>query len=68
MKEKIVSTAGRIWEILKEGEEVDISRLPKILKEKTVIVYQSMGWLAREDKIIYRAEGDKIFVSLAEFE
>ena len=50
MKAKIGSTAGKVWETLNEKGEVDISRLPKILKEKTLIVYQAVGWLAREDK------------------
>ena len=68
MKAKIGSTAGKVWETLNEKGEVDISRLPKILKEKTLIVYQAVGWLAREDKVEYRAKGEKTYVRLAEHE
>ncbi|MDY6863967.1 MAG: winged helix-turn-helix domain-containing protein [Thermodesulfobacteriota bacterium] len=68
MKDVIGNTAGKVWNLLKEKEEIEISRVPKILKEKTLIVYQSMGWLAREDKIGYRTEGDKTYVSLTDFE
>lgn len=65
MKELIGKTAGRIWEVLREKEKVNVTQLPKTLKEKTLIVYQALGWLARENKIDYHKKGDKIFVSLS---
>lgn len=68
MKEKIGETAGKIWKVLKEKEEVDIAQLPRILNEKSVIVYQALGWLARENKIKYRTKANKSFVSLIEAE
>jgi len=68
MKEKIGQAAGKIWNILREHEEVAISRFPGMMKEKTLIVHQALGWLAREDKISYRAKGDKIYVALKESE
>lgn len=66
MKEKIGYVAGDIWHILKEREEVSASQLPRILNERSIIVNQALGWLAREDKIDFRTEGAKTFVSLAE--
>ena len=66
MKEKIGETAGKIWSALRDNEEVNISQLPKVLNEKPVIVYQALGWLAREDKINYHVKGGKILVSLVE--
>lgn len=68
MREKIGDMAGKIWKTLREKEKVDVSQLPRILKEKSVIVYQALGWLAREDKINYHTKGDKIFVSLSDSE
>ncbi|TRZ89359.1 hypothetical protein D4R89_06200 [bacterium] len=68
MKEQIGATAGKIWNILREHEELAISRFPRMMKEKTVIVHQALGWLAREDKITYRAEGNRIYVALVESE
>jgi len=68
MKEKIGKTAGIIWKTLKSKGEVNISQLPKILKEKSEITYQALGWLAREDKITYRKKNERIFVSLSESE
>lgn len=66
MKEKIGETAGKIWKVLKEKEEMDIAQLPRILNEKSVSVYQALGWLAREDKISYQTKANKTFVSLTE--
>ena len=66
MKEEIGNIAGEIWLVLKEKGEIDVSRLSKILREKTLMVYQALGWLAREDKINYSIKGDKTFVSLLE--
>ena len=68
MQAKIGKLAGNVWALLKEKEEIEISRLPRMLKEKTFMVYQSLGWLAREDKLKYRKKGDKVYISLAEHE
>ena len=68
MIEKIGETAGEIWRILKEREEVNISQLPRLLNEKSAVVYQAVGWLARENKIEYRTVGTKTLVSLTESE
>ena len=64
MKEKIGTSAGKIWRVLKKSDEVAISKLPKMLKESDTITYQALGWLAREGKIEYRSEGRTTFVSL----
>ena len=66
MKEKIGELAGNIWSALRNKKEVNVSELPNILNDKPVLVYQALGWLAREDKINYHVKGRKILVSLAE--
>ena len=66
MKEVIGETAGRIWQVLNDKGETDASSLPRILKAKTFIVYQALGWLAREDKLKYVTKKGKILVSLTE--
>jgi Mn-dependent DtxR family transcriptional regulator len=68
MKDKIGETAGKIWNLLKEKGEVNISQLPRLLNEKSLIVQQALGWLAREDKIEYRTEAGKTRISLTETE
>jgi hypothetical protein len=64
MQTKVGQTAGRIWEALREREEVSISRIPTIVSEKQVITYQALGWLAREGKIKYSSKGKGTYVSL----
>ena len=68
MKEKIGSTAGKIWETLRKKEEIEVLNLPKVLKMKPEIVYQALGWLARENKVNYHTKGRKAFISLSDFE
>ena len=68
MKEKVGETAGQIWDLLKKKGEVNMAEVPRLLKEKSSVVYQAIGWLARENKIEYRTAATKTFVSLAESE
>lgn len=68
MKEKVGETAGQIWNLLKKKGEVNMAELPKLLQEKSNVVHQAIGWLARENKIEYRTAATKTFVSLAESE
>lgn len=68
MKDKIGETAGRIWKVMQQKGEVNIAQLPKLLNEKSAIIYQGIGWLAREDKIEYRIEGAKTFACLTDNE
>ena len=65
MKNRIGEMAGRVWRILGEKENVDISTLSQILKEKGEIVYQALGWLARENKIAFHRREGKTFASLS---
>ena len=64
MKTKIGEMAGRVWKTLGEKGEAAVPRLPQILKEKGEIVYQALGWLAREGKIDFHRKEGKTFVSL----
>lgn len=68
MKEKIIEAAGKTWRTLGEKGELNITQLPKVLKEDDAIVYQALGWLAREDKINYTVKNKQTTVSLVEAE
>jgi hypothetical protein len=68
MKEKIGEAAGRVWETLISKAEIGLTELPRVLKLKSDIAYQALGWLAREDKIHYRTKAGKVYVSLVEKE
>ena len=64
MREKIGEMAGRIWKILEKKGQVEILKLPQILKEKGEIVHQALGWLAREGKIIFHKKEGRVFTYL----
>ena len=56
--------AGKVWKTLGKKGELSITMLPKFVKAKSDIIYQSLGWLAREGKIIYTRKDNKNFISL----
>lgn len=64
MKNDIGHTAGEIWILLQERDELSVSQVPKLIDQKSPIVYQALGWLAREDKIKYENKGRQTLVSL----
>ena len=68
MKEKVIETAGKAWRFLGQNGQVNVGQLAKALKEKDEVVFQALGWLAREDKIDYTVKNRRTFVSLVEGE
>jgi Mn-dependent DtxR family transcriptional regulator len=68
MKEKIIETVGKVWRFLGQNGQTNISQLAKSLKEKEEVVFQALGWLAREDKIEYTIKNRRTFVALVEGE
>ena len=68
MKEKVIEAAGKTWRFLGQNGEINVSQLSKSLKEKDEVVFQALGWLAREDKINYTIKNRRTFVSLVEGE
>ncbi len=66
MKENVIEAAGRTWSYLKQNGETNLTVLPRRLKERSEIVNQALGWLAREDKLQYAQKAGKTFVSLSE--
>jgi len=63
MKDQIGLVAGKVWRTLETKGELTLPQLPKILKESEAMVYQAVGWLAREGKVTYRTERNHTFVS-----
>jgi len=68
MKDKIGEIAGTIWQALGKNGEIYVADLPRMLNQKPDIVYQGLGWLAREDKISYLTKGTKTYVGLTALE
>jgi len=68
MKEIVGVTAGEIWLLLGEKGETSIPQIIQLLKEDSALVYQALGWLAREGKIRSVMKGKTEFISLTEAE
>jgi len=64
MRNHIGEIAGKIWEMLGHKKEVNVSALSKMIKEKSDITYQGLGWLARENKLVFHKKGARSFVAL----
>ena len=68
MKEQIGDAAGAVWRVLRENDTVELSALPRMVKQNDTMAYQAVGWLAREDKIQYHTKGKTTFVALSPHE
>ena len=51
--EEIGATAGRIWGFLNDNGGASLNKLAKNLEVSRELALQSVGWLAREDKIVF---------------
>lgn len=64
MKEQVGEAAGKVWQALSEHGELEFLQLVKLVQESDKLVHQSLGWLAREDKIEMRIKGNRTLISL----
>jgi len=56
--------AGEVWKCLGKNGRMSITDLSNKVKGKEDLVYQALGWLARENKIDYTTEQRTTYVSL----
>lgn len=61
---EIGTTAGKVWRALHNEGELSLSALKKAVGGQTVLVDWAIGWLAREDKIIFRKDKNALKVAL----
>jgi len=59
MTYEIGEGAGRIWQFLSEHPASTLEQINKDLKLDASLFSMSVGWLAREDKLIFDGEGKK---------
>ncbi len=64
MQERIIETAGRIWEYLNEKGEVTTRKMNKDLGLDDNFTSMGLGWLAREDKVNFEKRGSYTKISL----
>jgi hypothetical protein len=66
--EKIGEEAGKVWMLLGDKGSLQIAQIPRLLNDSSELVYQALGWLARESKLHYKVAGGATSVSLNDFE
>ena len=49
----IGEAAGKIWRLLKDEGPLSVSAISSKSKHPQTMVYMGIGWLAREDKLIF---------------
>ena len=60
----IGGSAGEIWKLLKEEGTLSVSAIVSRMKRPKATVYMGIGWLAREDKLVYTQKKRAMFLSL----
>ncbi len=64
-KEDIGFIAGKIWHYLhSKNDFVDILELKFNLELTNTELYLGIGWLAREDKLVFYIDGNKLKIKL----
>lgn len=61
--------AGQVWNALNEAEALGLKQIKKMTKLKEKEIYAALGWLARENKVMFsETDGEKkeILVSLVQ--
>lgn len=62
--EEIGNGAAQVWGYLGMKGRAKVSSLPRALKIRSAVAYQSIGWLAREGKVQFELNGEKQYVAL----
>ncbi len=63
---RIGETAGLVWHALHANGPLNLSQLVKKLERPRDEVMQAIGWLAREDKLVFMDRGRARLVALKE--
>ncbi len=68
MSEAIGVAAGKIWQYLNENGPTSVSKLTKETELSKTDSQRAIGWLAKEDKLVFQLEGRTELLSLKEDE
>ena len=64
VEEQIAECAERIVALLAKIRQANIMQLTEHLSDRSTLVYQAIGWLAREGRIRYERHGNQTYVLL----
>ena len=64
MFHEIGQTAGEIWKLLKEEGSMSPAAIARRTKQPQAMVNMGIGWLAREDKLVFTQTKQGMSLSL----
>lgn len=65
MINQIGRSAGAVWKYLNEHSEAKPSEIKKALKLTDDVLWMAIGWLAREDKLVFKGNAKALQVCLS---
>jgi hypothetical protein len=57
LSKQLGETAGRVWSVLRDKGPLSVSTIKKQVKAPGEMVLMAIGWLAREDKLVFEQKG-----------
>ena len=60
----IGEAAGEIWRVLQAEKNMSISAIVRRTRQPRSVAYMGIGWLAREDKLIFTETNRGIAISI----
>jgi len=60
----IGEAAGEIWRILKDKDNLSVSEVVRKVKQPQSVAYMGIGWLAREDKLVFTETKRGVSISI----
>lgn len=63
-KTDIGINAGAIWHLLSDNGALTIEEIQEMTGYKNDFILFSLGWLSREDKVLFFKKDEKIYVAL----
>ena len=64
IKNDIGIDAGTIWYLLNEKGALSIREIGEYTSFRESYIYYSLGWLARENKVLFFEKGDSMYAEL----
>ncbi|BBE20165.1 hypothetical protein AQPE_4356 [Aquipluma nitroreducens] len=61
---RIDSDAGIIWQVINDNKDIKITDLKKQTKMEIKNIYLALGWLARENKVLFSERENELAISL----
>jgi hypothetical protein len=62
VEEQIAECAERVLAVLMKIGQANILQLSEHLPDRSTLIYQAIGWLAREGRIRYERHGNQTYI------